>query len=109
MAPRTVLRGDRTVLVWNSVSRRCCILVEHFNSLEGVLAVVFAKQVQLVQDVVRGGDNMTAYLIRLHNVQQLSRAGPQELSPGPALHKLQGVLYDGQRIHPGIGDATGKN
>ena len=43
MAPRTVLRGDRTVLVWNSVSRRCCILVEHLHSFERVLAMILAE------------------------------------------------------------------
>src|ERR1051326_7500340 len=55
------------------------VLTEHTDGLERVRRQVLADEGQLAQEVARDGDDLAADRIRLEHVEQLARAGPDQL------------------------------
>ena len=55
------------------------VVVEHLDGLERVVVEVLADQRQLLQDVVGDGDDVAADRVGLEDVEQLARAGPDQL------------------------------
>ena len=55
------------------------VAVEHPDRLQRELLEVLAEAVELLQQVVGDGDDVTADLVGLHEVEDLARRGPDQL------------------------------
>src|SRR3972149_10974802 len=90
------------------VLRASRVVEEHLHCLAREFGEVFAKQLELLQQVRRGGDDVTAALVRLVGVPHLARAGPQHPKPLPITADVHDFPHDGHGIAASVGDAPGK-
>src|SRR5579885_2895977 len=82
--------GART-LPLQLVAGAARIAVEHGDRLRRVGGQVLADQLQFVEQVGSHGDDVAARGLGLEEVQQLTRAGPQQLDPRVRLQQAGGV------------------
>lgn len=82
------------------------VTVKHRNGFQRIVGEVLADQAELVQDFRRNGDDVASGGLSLKNVQQLARAGPQQLSTGACDKDLTRLLHDGDGIDSSVGNAS---
>src|ERR1051325_1603335 len=78
---------------------------KHLHGVERVVAEVFAHELQLFQDVVGDGDDVAADGVGLEDVEELARAGPDQLRTRRGLEDLDAFAHDRHGIAPGVGNA----
>ncbi len=83
--------------------------MEHLHRVERVVIEALADERQLLEDVVRDRDDVAADGIGLEDVQQLARAGPDELGAGLDAQDLDRFGHERDRIAAGVGDAAGED
>ncbi len=89
--------------------RGASIVHEHFHRVERILGEIAAQQRKLLQQIVRDGDDVAADGIGLHDVEQLARAGPDQLDLRIGADACERPAQDGQRIATGVGNAAGED
>ena len=81
-------------------ARRLGVVEEHLDGVERELVEVLADQRQLLQQVVGHGDHMAADRVGLEEVEQLPRAGPDQLrdaAGGAATSQRSSMIGSGSR------------
>src|SRR5688572_30035605 len=63
----------------NTIPGRNCIVVKHPDSFERIVVQIFSHQLELLENIVRDRYHVASDQIRLKNIQELARAGPDEL------------------------------
>src|SRR5262245_3845856 len=81
---------------------------EHLDGLQRIGVEILVDQAQLVEDVVGHRDDVAADGIRLEDVEQLARAGPDELGLGTVAQNFYRLGHQWHRVDAGVGDAAGK-
>jgi len=85
------------------------ILVEHLDGVERVVRQILVDEIKLLQDVARDRDDVTADGVRLEDVEQFTRAGPDQLRV--RLDRQQGNRFghERHRIPARVGDPSGEH
>src|ERR1700753_2388242 len=75
------------------------IVAEHLDRIERELGQVVTDQAQLLEDIPGHRNDGTPYRLGLKDIQQLTRAGPDELGLRVLTQHLHGPRHDRNRIH----------
>ena len=82
---------------------------KHLDRIQRELVQVLAHQIQLFQDVVRHGDDITPDIISLEDVQQLAGASPDQFNVRLQTYKFYSRGHERHRISASIRDTAGEN
>ena len=86
------------------------ITVKHFNRIERIFRQIAAEQFQFLEYVSSGRDDVASYALSLDNVEDLTRAGPDEFHMRRfAAQERDRFCHDRHRVYSSIRDAPGKN
>src|SRR5579885_734459 len=104
----TVEPNSRSLMPLELVAGALRVAAEHGYRLARVLGQVLANERQLGQQIGGEGDDVAAGLIRLDDVEQLARAGPQQLSLRMRAQQRHCLADHRHWIAPRVGHAPGE-
>src|ERR1700730_1338501 len=85
------------------------VTVEHAHRVERVVGQITSEEGKLLQEVGCDCDHVAADGVCLDDVEELARAGPEQLLVRVGRHGLQRLAHQGDRVAAGVGDATGED
>src|SRR6266404_2649313 len=91
-------------------SRGDRVLVKHPDGIERELGQIHSAQFgDLVENVVRHGDDIAPALRGLEDIEHFAHASPEQLRLRQVAQHRQRIFHQRHRIHASIGDASGEH